>query len=73
VQTITIPIGAEPSDLGHLVDQVQSGIQVILTSHGQPKAVLSAYRSAGKPWRVATPDDPKLHGDLQSPVLEDWQ
>ena len=55
-----------------LVNQVQSGLQVILTSHGQPKAMLSAYCPTGKPWRVAVPDDPKLHGDLQSPVMEDW-
>jgi antitoxin (DNA-binding transcriptional repressor) of toxin-antitoxin stability system len=53
-----------------LVDQVQSGIQVILTSHGQPKAVLSAYRPAGKPWRVATPDDSKLSGEWRSPAME---
>jgi antitoxin (DNA-binding transcriptional repressor) of toxin-antitoxin stability system len=55
-----------------LVDRVQSGVQIIFTSHGQPKAVLSAYRPKGKPWRRAEPDDPARYGDLQSPVLEDW-
>jgi len=37
VQTITVPIGAGPSDLGRSVDQVQSGIQVMLPHLLPPK------------------------------------
>jgi prevent-host-death family protein len=70
MQTITVPIGAGRSDLCGLIDRVQSGVQVIFTSHGEPKAVLRAYRAKGKPWRRKA--DPKLFGDLQSPVMEDW-
>ena len=70
MKTVTVPIGAGRSDLCGLVDRVQSGVQVIFTSHGKPRAVLSAYREKTKPWRRAA--DPKLFGDLQSPVLEDW-
>jgi predicted CopG family antitoxin len=40
---------------------------------GKPKAVLSAYRDQGPPWRVEKTDDPKRYGDLQSPVLEEWK
>ena len=72
MQTITIPIGVGRSDLCGLVDRVQSGVQIIFTTHGQPKAVLTAYRPKGKPWRRAEPDDPARYGDLQSPVMEDW-
>jgi prevent-host-death family protein len=70
MRTITVAIGAGRSDLCGLIDRVQSGVQVIFTSHGEPKAVLSAYRTRGKPWRRKA--DPKLFGDLQSPVMEDW-
>ena len=72
MKTITVPIGAGRSDLCGLVNRVQSGVQVIFTSHGQPRAVLSAYRPKGKPWRAGQPGDPKLYGDLQSPVMENW-
>ena len=70
MQTLTVPIGAGRSDLCGLVERVQSGDQVVFTSHGQPKAVLTAYRPKCKPWRRKA--DPKMFGDLQSPVLEDW-
>ena len=70
MQTITVPIGVGRSDLCGLIDRVQTGAQVIFTSHGEPRAVLSAYRPKGKPWRRAA--DPKMFGDLQSPVMEEW-
>ena len=73
MKTITVPIRTGRANLCQLVEQVQTGVQVILTNHGQPKAVLSAYRAKGKPWRAEAPDDPRLYGDLQSPVMEDWQ
>jgi prevent-host-death family protein len=72
MMTITVAIGAGRSDLCGLIERVQGGAQVVFTSHGQPKAVLSAYRKQGKPWRAEKPADPKLFGDLQSPVMEDW-
>lgn len=70
MRTITVPIGAGRSDLCELIERVQSGIQVIFTIYGQPKAVLSKYRPPAQPWRRKA--DPALFGDLQSPVLEDW-
>ena len=68
---ILIPIGAGRSDLCGLVDRVQAGGRVVFTAHGKPKAVLTAYRENGKPWRRQA--DPKMFGDLQTPVMEDWQ
>lgn len=73
MQTITVPIEAGHSELCSLIDRVQAGAQVVFTSHGEPQAVLSAYHPKGKPWRVAQPDNPARYGDLQSPVMEDWQ
>ncbi len=72
MQTISVPIGKARTDLCALVKRLESGIQIVLTSYGQPKAVLSAYPKAGQPWRVATPDDPKRYGNLQTPVMEEW-
>jgi prevent-host-death family protein len=73
MNTITVSIGAGRTDLCKLIEKVEAGARVILTNHGQPKAVISAYRETGKPWRVETPDNPKLYGDLQSPVIDDWK
>ena len=73
MNTITVSIGAGRADLCKLIEKVEAGARVILTNHGQPKAVISAYRETGKPWRVETPDNPKLYGDLQSPVMDDWK
>ena len=71
MKDILVPIGVGRSDLCGLVARVQDGeAQVIFTSHGKPKAVLNAYREKGKPWRRKA--DPKMFGDLQSPVMEDW-
>lgn len=70
MQTLTVPIGAGRSDLCGLVERVQNGVQVVFTSHGQPRAVLTAYRPKGKPWRRKA--DPKMFGDLQRPVMEEW-
>jgi len=73
MNTITVPIGAGRTDLCKLLEKVEAGARVVLTSHGHPKAVITAYKPAGVPWRVETPDDPKRYGDLQSPVMEDWK
>lgn len=73
MNTITVPIGAGRTDLCKLLEKVEAGARVVLTSHGRPKAVISAYKQAGTPWRVEIPDDPKRYGDLQSPVMEDWK
>ena len=72
VKSLRMPIRDVRSDLCNLVKRLEPGVQIVLTNHGQPTAVLSSYRTEGKPWRAATPDDPALYGDLQSPVLEDW-
>ena len=73
MNTISVPIGEGRTDLCQLVKKVEAGVQVILTSHGKPKAVLSAYQQGGAPWRAEIPDNPDRYGDLQSPVMEDWQ
>jgi len=73
MKTISVPIGEGRTDLCQLIKKAESGIQVIFTAYGKPKAVLSAYKQQGAPWRVASPDDPNLYGDLQSPVMEDWK
>ena len=72
MDTISVPIGEGRTDLCQLVKKVESGVQVILTSHGKPKAVLSGYRQSGPPWRAEVPDDPRRYGDLQAPVMENW-
>jgi prevent-host-death family protein len=73
VKTIAVPIGEGRTDLCQLIKKVEAGAQIIFTAHGKPKAVLSAYREQGPPWRAEKPDDPKRYGDLQSPVMEDWK
>jgi prevent-host-death family protein len=73
VGTIWISIGEGRTDLCKLIKKAETGFQVILTSHGRPKAVLSAYKTQGAPWRMAKPDDPVRYGNLQSPVMEDWK
>lgn len=73
MQTIYVPIAQGRSNLCDLLNKVEAGARVVFTSHGKPKAVLSAVSSGEKPWRVAVPSDPADFGDLQSPVLEDWQ
>ena len=73
MKTISVPIGAGRTDLCQLLKKVEAGAQVVLTAYGKPKAVISAYRAPGPPWRAEKPDDPARYGDLQSPVLEDWQ
>ena len=71
MKTISVPIGAGRTDLCQLIKKVESGVTVILTSYGKPKAVLSAYQEQGPPWRAETPDDPARYGDLHSPVMEE--
>ena len=74
MKTISVAIGEARSDLCKLVNKVKSGgVRVLLTSHGEPKAVIARYHEQSAPWRVAVPDDPKRYGNLQSPVLEDWK
>jgi prevent-host-death family protein len=73
MKTISVPIGEGRTDLCRLVKKVEAGAVVILTAHGKPKAMLSAYRQQGTPWRVEKPDDPQRYGDLQSPVMEHWK
>ena len=73
MKTISVPIGEGRTDLCQLIKKAESGVQIILTAYGKPKAVLSAYRQGGPPWRADLPDDPKRYGDLQSPVMEDWK
>ena len=73
MKTISVSIGKGRTDLCQLIKKVEAGAQVILTAYGKPKAVLSAYREQGPPWRVEKPDDPNRYGDLQSPVIEEWK
>lgn len=73
MSSISVAISEGRTDLCKLIKKAESGVQVILTAHGKPKAILSAYKVQGRPWRAEKPDDPKRYGDLQSPVMEDWQ
>jgi antitoxin (DNA-binding transcriptional repressor) of toxin-antitoxin stability system len=73
MKIISVPIGEGRTDLCQLIKKVEAGALVILTAYGKPKAMLSAYREQGPPWRVEKPDDPKRYGDLQSPVMEEWK
>ena len=74
VKTIHVPIGEARSDLCSLVKQVESGdVRVCMTSHGQPKALIILYPTQLAPWRTDKPDDPARYGDLQTPVLEEWE
>ena len=72
MKIISVPIGEGRTDLCRLIKKVEAGALVVLTAHGKPKAVLSAYREQGPPWRVEKPDDPNRYGDLQAPVMEEW-
>lgn len=71
MKDILMPIGAGRSAFCELVERVQDGAtRVIFTSHGTRKAVLTAFDKKGKPWRRKA--DPKMFGNLQTPVMEDW-
>jgi prevent-host-death family protein len=70
---ISVSIGEGRTDLCRLIKKVESGTRVILTAYGKPKAVISPYSEQGPPWRIEKPDDPSRYGDLESPVLEDWE
>ncbi len=72
MKDLTMPIGKARSDLCRVVKKVQSGVRVTLTSHGRPQAVIVPVEKKGKPWRVEKPTDPSHFGDLQSPVMDDW-
>jgi prevent-host-death family protein len=73
MNSISVPIGTARSELCKLVKKVQSGVSVTLTSHGRPQARIVPLAKSNQPWRAETPSDPKLFGDLQSPVLDDWK
>jgi prevent-host-death family protein len=74
MKTIDVPIGEARTDLCALVKRVESGeVRVRLTSYGHPKAMIVPLAAGKKLWRVEKPDDPERYGDLQSPVMEDWQ
>lgn len=72
MKDIMMTIGKGRAILSELSETVKSGVDLIFTSHGKPKALLTAYRPAGRSWRVSVPDDPSRYGDLQTPVLEEW-
>ncbi len=73
MNSISVPIGTARSELCKLVKKVQAGFSVTLTSHGRPQARIVPVAQPNQPWRTETPSDPKLFGDLQSPVLDDWK
>ena len=74
MKMISMPIGRARSELCELVKKVQrGGISVTLTSHGRPAAMIVPPEKNKKPHRVAVPTNPELFGDLQSPVMDDWQ
>ena len=73
MNTITMPIGKGRAQLCELIQKVKTGTQVILTNHGKPEVVISPYRPRGKRWRVPVPTPADHFGDLQSPVMDDWQ
>ena len=73
MNTITVSVAEGRSTLCDLIKKVKAGANVILTNHGKPEVLMTAYRAKGKPWRVPVPDDPRKYGDLQSPVMEDWK
>ena len=74
MKTIDVPITQARTDLCALLERVESGnLRVCLTRHGRPSALIIPIPSEGRPWRAEKPTDPKLYGDLQSPVLEAWE
>lgn len=73
MKTLTMPIGKARSELCGIIKKVQNGTRVTLTSHGRPAALIVPVEAKGKPWRVDKPTNPSHFGDLQSPVMEDWQ
>jgi len=73
MNTIMVPVGKGRANLSALIAKAKAGTSVILTNHGQPEVIISAYQPTGKPWRMPTPGKPERFGDLQSPVMEDWK
>ena len=72
MKSISVPIGKARTNLCDLVEQAKAGVQVTITTHGRPAAILGPVPAPSAPWRVAKPDDPKRYGDLQKPVMEPW-
>lgn len=73
MKSIEVPIGEARTALCALVKRVEDGdVEVVLTSHGKPKARIVPCAKGEVPWRAERPGDPKRYGDLQSPVLEEW-
>jgi prevent-host-death family protein len=73
MNTITVSVAQGRATLCDLIKKVKDGANVILTNHGKPEVVMTAYQPQGKPWRVTKPANPADFGDLQSPVMEPWQ
>lgn len=73
MKVITLPIGKGRNQLCSLVPQIKAGAKVVLTSHGRPQLVITAYQPATKPWRLEKPDSLARYGDLDSPVLEELE
>lgn len=73
MNTITLPVGKGRAQLCALIAKVKNGASVILTNHGKPEVIISAYHTSSAPWRAPKPDDPSRYGDLQSPVMEEWK
>jgi len=72
MKTISVPIAHARNGLCALVKKANSGVRIVLTSYGQPKAVIMPFGAQARPWRTDKPDDPARYGDLQSPVMEPW-
>lgn len=67
------PIAEAKERLFELVDLVQSGEPVVILRNGKPAARILPMSGQGRPWRVATPDNPARYAgiDLDEPVLEE--
>ena len=72
MKSISVPIGQARTNHCDLVEQAKSGVQVTITTHGRPVAMLGPVPVPPAPWRVEKPDDLARYGDLQKPVLEPW-
>jgi len=59
--------------VNRLIERVKGGeVRVVVTDRGQPQAQILPCSETSRPWRVKAPDDPTRYGDLQSPIMEDW-
>jgi len=72
MKTISVPIGEARSELCALIKKVEAGTKIVLTSYGEPKAMIVPFPSKARPWRAEKPDDASRYGDLETPVMEPW-